>query len=74
MPVAVDPSHGTGKQSLVTPMSLAAVACGADALMVEVHNQPEKALCDGDQSEKPEDLYRMVKQIKAVAEAVGRTI
>jgi 3-deoxy-7-phosphoheptulonate synthase len=60
--------------SLVTPMSLAAVACGADALMIEVHNQPEKALCDGDQSEKPEELYRMVKQIKAVAEAVGRTI
>jgi 3-deoxy-7-phosphoheptulonate synthase len=42
--------------------------------MIEVHNQPEKALCDGDQSEKPEELYRMVKQIKAVAEAVGRTI
>jgi len=74
MPIAVDPSHGTGRMSLVTPMSLAAVACGADALMVEVHNQPEKALCDGDQSEKPEELYRMVKQIKAVAESVGRTI
>jgi 3-deoxy-7-phosphoheptulonate synthase len=74
MPIAVDPSHGTGRMSLVTPMSLAAVACGADALMVEVHNEPEKALCDGDQSEKPEELYRMVKQIKAVAEAVGRTI
>ncbi len=74
MPIAVDPSHGTGVMSLVTPMSLAAVACGADALMVEVHNHPENALCDGAQCERPEELYRMVKQIKAVAESVGRTI
>jgi len=74
IPVAVDPSHGPGKLSLVSPMSLAAVACGADALMVEVHNHPEKALCDGDQSEKPEELYRLVQQMKAVAESVGRMI
>lgn len=74
LPVAVDPSHGTGRMSLVTPMSLAAVACGADALMIEVHNHPEQALCDGEQCERPEDFYRMVSQIKAVAAAVGRTI
>jgi len=74
IPIAVDPSHGTGMSSLVSPMVRAAVACGADAVMVEVHSCPDKALCDGDQSETPEMFYRMVKELRALASAVGRTL
>lgn len=74
MPVVVDPSHGTGVASLVPAMACAAVACGADGVMMEVHSHPEKALCDGDQSETPEMFYRTVKQLKAIAEAVGRSV
>ena len=74
IPVTVDPSHGTGVASLVSPMACAAVACGADAVMIEVHHHPDKAMCDGDQSETPEMFYRMVKEIKTIAGAVGRTV
>ncbi len=74
LPVIADPSHGTGVAALVPAMARAAVACGADGVMVEVHGHPEKALCDGDQSETPEMFYRMVTDIRAVAAAVGRTI
>ena len=74
IPVAVDPSHGTGMTSLVPPMACAAVACGADAVMVEVHCCPDKALCDGDQSETPELFYRMVKELRTLASAIGRTL
>jgi 3-deoxy-7-phosphoheptulonate synthase len=74
LPVAVDPSHGTGRRALVTPMALAGIACGADALMVEVHNHPGRALSDGEQSLTPEDYYRLVREARAVALAVGRTI
>jgi len=74
IPVAVDPSHGTGVTSLVPPMACAAVACGADAVMVEVHGHPDKALCDGCQSETPEMFYRMVKDIRTLAGALGRTL
>ena len=74
LPVVVDPSHGTGLASLVPSMARAAVACGADGLMVEVHGRPDEALCDGDQSLTPELFYRMVRDLRAVAEAVGRSV
>ncbi|MCX7769529.1 MAG: 3-deoxy-7-phosphoheptulonate synthase [Proteobacteria bacterium] len=74
LPVIVDPSHGTGHWDLVTPMAVAAVACGADGLMVEVHPHPEKALSDGSQSLKPAKFILMMEKIKAVATAVGRVI
>lgn len=66
LPVVVDPSHGTGLYKLVAPMSLAAVAAGADGLMIEVHNDPEHALCDGPQSLKPEAFAELVKAIEAI--------
>lgn len=74
LPVIVDPSHGTGLASLVPAMSRAAVACGADGVMMEVHGHPEQALCDGEQSETPEMFYRVVRELRAIAEAVGRTV
>lgn len=66
LPVIVDPSHGTGLNKLVAPMSLAAVAAGADGLMIEVHNDPEHAFSDGPQSLKPEDFTVLVKAIEAI--------
>ena len=74
LPVFVDPSHGTGKWKWVSPMSLAAVAAGADGLLVEVHPFPEQALCDGPQSLVPEKFAKMVTTLKGVAQAVGRTL
>ncbi|MHB8882492.1 MAG: 3-deoxy-7-phosphoheptulonate synthase [Thermodesulfovibrionales bacterium] len=74
LPVVVDPSHGTGKRDLVAPMAKAAVAAGADALMIEVHTNPEDAMSDGDQSLKPEQFEKLMKELKPVAEAVGREI
>ncbi len=74
LPVIVDPSHAAGKSELVLPLALAAVAAGADGLMVEVHNDPEKALSDGPQSLRPEKFEEMMTKIKPVAEAVGREI
>ncbi len=74
LPVIVDPSHGTGYRDLVPTMSKAAVAAGADGLMVEVHYHPENAQCDGPQSLFPEDFTRMMKDLRKVAEAVGRTL
>ncbi len=74
LPVIVDPSHGTGRASLVPAMSRAAVACGADGVMMEVHAHPGQALCDGDQSETPEMFGRVVGELRAVAAAVGRTV
>ena len=67
LPVVVDPSHATGKAALVAPMACAAVAAGADGIMVEVHNDPPHALCDGAQSLTPpqfEDLNRRVQRIR----------
>jgi 3-deoxy-7-phosphoheptulonate synthase len=69
LPVVIDPSHATGKRNLVLPMALAAAACGADGLMIEVHNNPAEALCDGAQSLTPEqfdDLARRVEKVRAV--------
>jgi 3-deoxy-7-phosphoheptulonate synthase len=64
LPVVVDPSHGTGHWDLVFPMAMAAVAAGADGIMIEVHNHPEKALCDGQQSVTPFLFDRMMRMIK----------
>ncbi len=72
LPVVVDPSHGVGKWDLVVPMARAAVAAGADALMVEVHTNPEEALSDGEQSLKPDLFAFMMEEIRKVASAVGR--
>ena len=74
LPVIVDPSHGTGKYNLVLPMSLAAVACGADGLMIEVHPRPQEALSDGPQSLIPDKFQELMEKVKKVAEAVGRHI
>jgi 3-deoxy-7-phosphoheptulonate synthase len=74
LPVIVDPSHGAGKWDLVAPMAKAAIAAGADGLMIEVHIKPEEALSDGEQSLKPEKFGILMKELKAVAKAVGREI
>ena len=74
LPVVVDPSHAGGKWWLVESMAKAAVAAGADGLMVEVHNDPENALCDGAQSLKPEKYNSLLHQVKQIAQVVGKTI
>ncbi len=74
LPIVVDPSHGAGRWDLVAPMSKAAIAAGADGLMIEVHSKPEEALSDGEQSLKPEKFRTLMKELKAVARAIGRTI
>jgi 3-deoxy-7-phosphoheptulonate synthase len=74
LPVIVDPSHGTGKWELVEPVSRAAVAAGADGLLIEVHPHPEEALSDGAQSLKPDRFTRLMQGLRPVAEAVGRTL
>jgi 3-deoxy-7-phosphoheptulonate synthase len=74
LPVIVDPSHGTGIWSLVTPMALAAVAAGADGLLIEVHPQPAKALSDGPQQLNPASFAELMRVLKPVAEAVGRDL
>lgn len=70
LPVIVDPSHATGKVRLVPPMALAAVACGADGVMVEVHNDPMCALCDGAQSLRPEQFAELAQKMRTVREAI----
>jgi 3-deoxy-7-phosphoheptulonate synthase len=74
LPVIVDPSHGTGKWELVEPVSRAAVAAGADGLIIEVHPHPEAALSDGVQSLKPARFVALMESLRPVAEAVGRTL
>lgn len=74
LPIMVDPSHATGVRSLVTPMARAAVAAGADCLMVEVHPRPETALSDGDQSLTPRDFSQLLREIESIARAVGRRV
>lgn len=74
LPVIVDPSHAGGKWWLVDSMAMAAVAAGADGLMVEVHNNPECALCDGAQSLKPEKYNELVKKISQIATVVGKSL
>jgi len=74
LPVIVDPSHGVGKWDLVAPMAKAAVAAGADGLMIEVHANPEEALSDGEQSLRPEMFATLMRELKPIAAAVGREI
>ncbi len=74
LPVVVDPSHGVGKWDLVAPMSKAAVAAGADGLVIEVHTNPEEALSDGEQSIKPSAFKKLMDELKPIAIAVGRKI
>ncbi|MDQ7784452.1 MAG: 3-deoxy-7-phosphoheptulonate synthase [Desulfomonilaceae bacterium] len=74
LPVIVDPSHGTGKRELVSAVSKAAIAAGADGLMIEVHPNPENARSDGAQSLRPEEFEQLMKELRPVAEAVGRTL
>ena len=74
LPVIADPSHGTGKWELVTPIARSAVAAGADGLIIEVHPNPAAAMSDGAQSLKPEKFAQLVIQVRKIAEAMGRTI
>ena len=74
LPVAVDPSHAAGMTKLVEPLSLAAIVCGADALEIEVHNDPKNALSDGAQSLTPEQFAAIMTKIKAYAEFCGRKL
>lgn len=74
LPVIVDPSHATGKWKLVAPMAKAAIAAGADGLLIEVHSNPENALCDGEESIKPHRFMDLMKDLKSLAQAVGREL
>lgn len=74
LPIIVDPSHGTGLRNKVAPMSRAAVAAGADGIMVEVHYSPETALCDGAQSLYPEQFAKLVDDLKIIAPVVGKNV
>jgi len=74
LPILVDPSHSTGKRDSVLPMARAAVASGADGILVEVHHQPDKALSDGPQSIYPDQFARMMDEIEQIAPVVGRSL
>jgi 3-deoxy-7-phosphoheptulonate synthase len=74
LPICGDPSHGTGRRDKVSPMARAAVAAGADAIIVEVHSNPDKALSDGAQSLYPDQFKTLMEQLRMIAPAVGRSI
>jgi 3-deoxy-7-phosphoheptulonate synthase len=74
LPIVVDPSHGTGRRDKVAPMARAAVAAGADGLLIEVHNDPERALSDGAQSLFPGQFEKLMKELRMIAPAVGRKV
>jgi 3-deoxy-7-phosphoheptulonate synthase len=74
LPMTADPSHGTGRRDKVAPMARAAVAAGADALLIEVHGNPEKALSDGAQSLFPQQFQNLMNELRLIAPAVGRSI
>jgi len=74
LPIVADPSHGTGHRDMVIPMARAAVAAGADGLLVEVHPYPDRALSDGAQSLYPEQFERLMKEVRLIAEAIGRRV
>ncbi len=74
LPVIVDPSHGVGKWSLVAPLAKAAIAVGADGLMIEVHTNPEEAMSDGEQSLRPSDFKKLMDELRPIARAIGREI
>jgi 3-deoxy-7-phosphoheptulonate synthase len=74
LPILVDPSHGTGRREKVLPLSRAAIAVGADGLMIEVHHHPEEALSDGNQSIQPLQFEQLMQEIGQIAHVLGRTI
>ena len=74
MPIVVDPSHGTGKIRLIPALSRAAIAAGADGIMVEVHPNPDVALSDADQALRVDDFISLMKDIEPIVKAVGRTL
>jgi 3-deoxy-7-phosphoheptulonate synthase len=74
LPIVVDPSHGTGRREKVIPMARAAVAAGADGLLIEVHNDPEKALSDGPQSLYPEQFDQLMSELRIIAPVLGRSL
>jgi len=74
LPIIADPSHGTGLRDKVIPMARAAVAAGADGIMVEVHPSPDKALSDGAQSLFPDQFAQLMREVKVIAEVIGRRI
>jgi 3-deoxy-7-phosphoheptulonate synthase len=74
LPIVVDPSHGTGRRDKVIPMARAAVAAGADGLLIEVHNDPERALSDGAQSLYPEQFETLMGELRVIAPALGRSL
>jgi 3-deoxy-7-phosphoheptulonate synthase len=74
LPILVDPSHGTGRRNKVLPLSRAAVAVGADGLLVEVHHDPDRALSDGAQSIIPDELELLMAEVRAIATVVHRTL
>ena len=74
LPIAADPSHGTGRRDKVSPMARAAVAAGADALLIEVHCDPDHALSDGAQSLYPEQFAKLMRELKLIATAVDRAV
>ncbi len=74
LPIVVDPSHGTGRRDKVAPMARAAVAAGADGIMVEVHTDPEHALSDGAQSLEPAQFTRLMEQLRMIGPAVERRV
>ena len=73
LPIVADPSHGTGRRDQVLPMARAAVAAGCDGLLIEVHHDPDHALSDGAQTLRPEQFSEMMRQVRLIASAVGRT-
>jgi len=74
LPIVVDPSHGTGRRNKVLPLSRASIAVGADGILVEVHHEPEKALCDGPQSILPEEFAQLMHEAREIAAVLGRTL
>jgi 3-deoxy-7-phosphoheptulonate synthase len=74
LPVIADPSHGTGKRDYVVPMARAAVAAGADGLLIEVHPEPDRAISDGAQTLRPDQFQELMKQSAAIATAIGRRL
>jgi 3-deoxy-7-phosphoheptulonate synthase len=74
LPIIVDPSHGTGKRNKVTPLSRAAVAVGADGLIIEVHPDPDNALSDGNQSLYPDQFDSLMVEVRQIVQVLGRSI
>lgn len=74
LPIIVDPSHATGKKTLVPAMTKAAIAAGADGILIDIHPNPKKALCDGSQALKPGEFLQLMQKIKPIAWAIGRDI